>query len=286
MNTLTVNLHLLMASFYRPSAERFRIVIEDAAFPSDSHAVASQVRLHGFDPADRRRAAAARARARRRCAPSDVTDELERLGGSIALVLLGGVNYLTGELFEIPEITAAAHATGALVGWDLAHAVGNVPLELRRLGRRLGRVVPLQVRQRRAGRAAAARSSTSATPRDASLPRLAGWWGNDPATRFRMEPELRAPGRAPSAGRSRRRRCSRSRRCARRSSSSTPPGCPRCASARCDSPGTSSRCSTSSSPSAARRSSRRATRRGAGASSRSPFPMRVRSRSACGPSTA
>jgi kynureninase len=129
MNTLTVNLHLLMSTFYRPAAERFRIVIEDAAFPSDSHAVASQVRHHGLDPT----AAVVRLRPREGEAAlrtEDITAELERLDGSVALVLLGGVNYLTGELLDIPAVTAAAHEAGAVVGWDLAHAVGNVPLEL------------------------------------------------------------------------------------------------------------------------------------------------------------
>ena len=129
MNTLTVNLHLMLATFYRPAGERFRIVVEDAAFPSDSHAVASQARRHGLDPA----AAIVRLKPREGEAAlrtEDVVTELERLRGGVALVLLGGVNYLTGELFAIPEITAAAHDVGALAAWDLAHAIGNVPLAL------------------------------------------------------------------------------------------------------------------------------------------------------------
>ena len=152
MNTLTVNLHLLMSTFYRPTAERFRIVIEDAAFPSDSHAVASQVRHHGFDPAR----AVVRLRPREGEAAlrtDDVIAELERLGGGVALVLLGGVNYLTGELFDIPEVTAAAHddRRGRRLG---SRARGRQrAARAQCLGRRLGRVVPLQVRQRRAGRA-------------------------------------------------------------------------------------------------------------------------------------
>ena len=104
MNTLTVNLHLLMTTFYRPTRERHRIVIEDAAFPSDSHAVASQVRQHGYDPAT----AVVRLRARDGEAAlrtEDIVAELERQRGAVALVLLGGVNYLTGELVEI----AAGH---------------------------------------------------------------------------------------------------------------------------------------------------------------------------------
>ena len=195
MNTLTVNLHLLMATFYRPTAERFRIVIEDAAFPSDSHAVASQARHHGYDPAT----AVVRLRPREGEAAlrtEDIVGELERLRGSVALVLLGGVNYLTGELVDIPAVTAAGHDIGAVVGWDLAHAVGNVPLELQRLGRRLGRLVPLQVRQRRAGRARAARSSTSAT---GATPRCRAWPAGGATTRRRASAWSRASCRAPGA---------------------------------------------------------------------------------------
>ena len=110
MNTLTVNLHLLMATFYRPVPERCRIVVEDAAFPSDSHAVASQVRLHGYDPEN----AVVRLRPRKgesALRTEDIMRELERLRGSVALVLLGGVNYLTGDLLDIPAVTAAGHDT-------------------------------------------------------------------------------------------------------------------------------------------------------------------------------
>ena len=190
MNTLTVNLHLLMATFYRPTAERFRIVIEDAAFPSDSHAVASQARHHGFDPA----AAVVRLRPRAGEAAlrtEDIVAEFERLRGEVALVLLGGVNYLTGELFEIPEVTAAAHDIGALVGWDLAHAIGNVPLDLRAWG--VDWAAWCHYKYVNAGPGAPAGAFVHARhASDRSLPRLAGWWGNDPAERFRMEPGFAA----------------------------------------------------------------------------------------------
>jgi kynureninase len=186
MNTLTVNLHLLMSTFYRPSPERFRIVIEDAAFPSDSHAVASQARHHGLDPAT----AVVRLRPREGEAAlrtEDITAELGRLGGSVALVLLGGVNYLTGELVDIPAVTAATHEIGAVAGWDLAHAVGNVPLELNAWGVDWAAWCHYKyVNAGPGGPAGAFVHERHAT--DASLPRLAGWWGNDPATRFRMEP--------------------------------------------------------------------------------------------------
>jgi kynureninase len=193
MNTLTVNLHLLMTTFYRPTRERNRIVIEDAAFPSDSHAVASQVRQHGHDPAT----AVVRLRAREGEAAlrtEDIVAELERQRGTVALVLLGGVNYLTGELVEIAEVTAAGHDVGAVVGWDLAHAVGNVPLDLSAWD--VDWAAWCHYKYVNAGPGAPAGAFVHARhARNASLPRLAGWWGNDPETRFRME-----PGFVPRAG--------------------------------------------------------------------------------------
>lgn len=126
MNSLTVNLHLLMASFYRPAGRRTRIVIEDTAFPSDSYAVASQAVHHGLDPD----ATVVRLRPRDgedNLRTEDVLARLEREGDTIALVLLGGVNYLTGQLMDMAAITKAGRAAGAVVGWDLAHAAGNVP---------------------------------------------------------------------------------------------------------------------------------------------------------------
>jgi kynureninase len=113
--------------------------------------------------------------------------ELERLGGSTALVLLGGVNYLTGELLDIPALTAAAHAVGAVAGWDLAHAVGNVPLELNAWG--VDWAAWCHYKYVNAGPGGPGGAFVHERhARDASLPRLAGWWGNDPATRFGMEP--------------------------------------------------------------------------------------------------
>src|SRR5262249_21093622 len=129
MNSLTVNLHLLMVSFYRPTRERFRIVVEGNAFPSDQYAVASQARFHGFDPEDAvvnlRPPAGESA-----LPPGTVEAYLEREGRSVALVLFGAVNYLSGQFFEMESITAAGRKAGCVVGWDLAHAAGNVPLRL------------------------------------------------------------------------------------------------------------------------------------------------------------
>lgn len=194
MNSLTVNLHLMMASFYRPSGDRTRIVIEDAAFPSDSYAVASQAVHHGLDPAG----TVVRLKSRPgedNLRTEDVLAFLEREGGTVALVLLGGVNYLTGQLMDMPAITKAGRAAGAVVGWDLAHAAGNVPLRLhdwdvdfaawcsyKYLNSGPGAVAGCFVHERHV--------------RDASVPKLSGWWGTDPAVRFRMDPDIAAPASA------------------------------------------------------------------------------------------
>ncbi|MCS7034614.1 MAG: kynureninase [Phycisphaerae bacterium] len=184
MNSLTVNLHLLMASFYRPSRDRFKILMDEPAFPSDTYAVQSQLRHHGLSPAEGlvriRPAGGAHL-----IEPQDILRALDEHGDQTALVLLGGVNFFTGQAFDIPAITRAAQARGCLVGIDLAHAVGNVPLSLhdwnvdfavwcsyKYLNGGPGAVGGAFIHQRHAT--------------NPSLPRLAGWWGNDPETRFRM----------------------------------------------------------------------------------------------------
>lgn len=186
MNGLTVNLHLLMVSFYRPTRERHGILIEDTAFPSDTYAVQSQLILHGFDP--RVDLLIARPRAgEHRLRTEDVEALLAREGARIALVLLSGVNYFTGQVFDMPRIAAAARRAGCAVGFDLAHAAGNVELHLhdwdvdfavwccyKYLNSGPGAVAGCFVHERHHRR-----------PLDA-LPRFGGWWGNDPATRFRM----------------------------------------------------------------------------------------------------
>jgi kynureninase len=199
MNSLTVNLHLLMVSFYRPTRERFRIVIEDSAFPSDSYAVASQAAFHGHDP----REAIERLRPRpgeHTLRTEDVEAVLERGGRSVALVLLGAVNYLTGQWFDMDRITAAAKRQGCTVGWDLAHAAGNVPVRLHDCG---GGGVDFAAwctyKYLNAGPGAVAgafvherhtRAGASSPGQVSSIPLFAGWWGNDPATRFEMGPEF------------------------------------------------------------------------------------------------
>jgi kynureninase len=191
MNSLTVNLHLLMVSFYRPRGQRTRIVVEDTAFPSDSYAVRSQARFHGLDPDE----TVARLRPRPgedTLRTEDVVGYLRAEGDRIALVLLDGVNYLTGELMDIPAITAAGRAAGAVVGWDLAHAAGNVPLALhdwdvdfaawcsyKYLNSGPGALAGVFIHERHLA--------------DPERPRFEGWWSTDPATRFQMGPVARPP---------------------------------------------------------------------------------------------
>ncbi|MFC5186554.1 kynureninase [Actinomadura harenae] len=191
MNSLTVNLHLLMASFYRPAGERTRIVIEDAAFPSDSYAVASQAVHHGLDPAE----TVVRLRPRPgedTLRTEDVADYLRREGHRVALLMLGGVNYLTGQLMDMAALTRAGHEAGAVVGWDLAHAAGNVPLSLhdwdvdfaawctyKYLNSGPGAVAGAFVHERHV--------------RDTALPRLDGWWSTRADIRFRMDPDVDHP---------------------------------------------------------------------------------------------
>lgn len=179
MNSLTVNLHLMMISFYRPTADRNLIVIEDSSFPSDSYAVRSQAVFHGYDPD----AVVVR------LDTVDVLDFLATQGDHVALVLLGGVNYLTGELLDIPAITAAGHAAGAIVGWDLAHAAGNVPLQLHDWG--VDWAAWCTYKYLNSGPGAVAGAFVHARHlTDRTRPRFEGWWGTRPATRFAMGPVL------------------------------------------------------------------------------------------------
>jgi kynureninase len=190
MNSLTVNLHLMMATFYRPTQARFKILMEEPAFPSDTYAVKSQIVHHGLDPND----ALVLARPREgefTVRQDDIDALLEKQGDQIALVLFAGVNFFTGQLFDIEKITAAAQKHGCLVGIDLAHAAGNVPLALHNWN--VDFAAWCSYKYLNAGPGAAAGvfvHERHATNR--KLPRLAGWFGNDPKTRFRLhlEPEF------------------------------------------------------------------------------------------------
>jgi kynureninase len=188
MNSLTVNLHLMMASFYQPTKERHKILVERGAFPSDQYAVSSQIRFHQFDPASSLLELTPRdGEACMR--DEDIESILEREGDSIALILLGGVNYATGQAFDMEGITKLGQRKGCVVGFDLAHAVGNIELRLHDWGADFavwcsykylnggpGCVAGCFVHERHA--------------RAWELPRFAGWWGHDEEKRFQMGPEF------------------------------------------------------------------------------------------------
>ncbi len=189
MNALTVNLHLLLVSFYRPTGTRYKIIIEKGAFPSDQYAVKSQIEFHGLDPAECLIELAPRT-GESTLRTSDIVEAIEQAGDLLAVVLLGGVNYYTGQAFEMREITDAGHRVGAAVGFDLAHAAGNVILHLhdwdvdfaawctyKYLNGGPGAVGGAFVHERHADCADKAR--------------FAGWWGHDTATRFLMGPDFR-----------------------------------------------------------------------------------------------
>ncbi len=190
MNSLTVNLHLMMATFYRPTKSRFKILMEDPAFPSDTYAIKTQIAHHGLDPKD----ALILARPRKgefTIRTEDILDLIKKHADQLAVVMFGGVNFFTGQLFDIEQITAAAKKNGIVVGFDLAHAVGNVPLSLHKWN--VDFAVWCSYKYLNAGPGAVAGAfvhERHAT--NTKLPRLAGWFGNDPNTRFRLhlEPEF------------------------------------------------------------------------------------------------
>jgi len=197
MNALTVNLHLLLLTFYRPGAPRtndhpapggparYKILIEAGAFPSDQYAVETQIKWHGLDPADALIELSPR-EGEKTIREEDILQTIHQHKDTLALVLLGGINYYTGQLFDMAAITAAAHKAGALAGFDLAHAVGNAPLRLHDWD--VDFAVWCSYKYLNGGPGAAGGAfihQRFATNKD--LIRLGGWWGNDEASRFRME---------------------------------------------------------------------------------------------------
>lgn len=185
-HSLTTNLHLLMVSFYRPQGERYKILCEKKAFPSDQYALESQVKFHGYNPEDAIIEVSPR-EGEHTIRHEDILAEIEKNSASIALIMIGGVNYYTGQLFDMQKITEAGHKIGAIVGFDLAHAAGNVKLNLhdwqvdfatwcsyKYLNSSPGGVSGIFVHEAHAN--------------NSTLPRFAGWWGHDKSVRFLMEP--------------------------------------------------------------------------------------------------
>ncbi len=185
-HSLTTNLHLLMVSFYQPKGKRTKILCEAKAFPSDQYALESQVKFHGFDPAEHLIEVAPRER-EQLIREEDIIAAIEKYGDEIAMIMIGGVNYYTGQLFDMETITKAGHKAGAIVGFDLAHAAGNINLKLhdwgvdfaawcgyKYLNSSPGGVSGMFVHERHAYKP--------------ELPRFAGWWGYDKETRFLMQP--------------------------------------------------------------------------------------------------
>jgi kynureninase len=188
MNSLTVNLHLMMVSFFRPGGERNRILIEGSAFPSDRYAVASQLEFHDLDVREHLIEVAPRP-GEHTLRTEDIAERIGREGPRLALVLLPGVQYLSGQLFELAPLILAARAAGAAVGLDLAHAVGNVPLALHDWGADFA--VWCSYKYLNAGPGAVGGCFVHERHADRrDLPRFAGWWGHDKAARFEMGPHF------------------------------------------------------------------------------------------------
>jgi kynureninase len=187
MNTLTVNLHLMLVSFYRPTPQRHAILAEQRPFPSDTYALKSQIAWHGFDPATAYRELKARPD-EAHLRTEDILRRIDAEGDQIALLLLGAVNYYTGQLFDLPAIIQAAHARGIVVGLDLAHAAGNVPLSLSEWGPDFA--VWCTYKYLNGGPGALAGAFVHRRHFGADLPRLTGWWGFDRPGRFQMLPDF------------------------------------------------------------------------------------------------
>lgn len=189
MNNLTTNLHLLMVSFYRPTAKRFKIITEAGAFPSDMYMLETQVKFHGFDPTEALIEISPRA-GEYTLRTEDILETIEKYKDEATLVMMAGLQYYTGQVFDMEAITAKAHAVDMLVGFDLAHAAGNIPLKLHDWGVDFatwcsykymnsgpGNVSGVYVHERHA--------------ESPELPRFAGWWGHEEAERFKMEKGFR-----------------------------------------------------------------------------------------------
>ncbi|SFU40267.1 Kynureninase [Pustulibacterium marinum] len=188
MNTLTVNLHFLMVSFYRPEGNRFKIICEEKAFPSDQYMLASQVKFHGYDPKE------ALVEIKKREGESfwrteDILKIIEETGDELALVMMGGVNYYNGQVFDMETITKAAKKQGAHVGWDLAHGAGNAELKLHDWGVDFAAWCSYKYMNSGPGNVSGIFVHEQYLNRN-DFPRFEGWWGHHKERRFLMEPEF------------------------------------------------------------------------------------------------
>ncbi|WP_444626845.1 kynureninase [Flavobacterium columnare] len=187
MNTLTVNLHLLMVSFYQPTQKRYKIICEEKAFPSDQYMLQSQIKFHGFDPKEalveiKRREGEHTIRL------EDIIEKINELENELALVLWGGVNYYTGQVFDMQAITKAGHKVGAKVGFDLAHAAGNVELKLNEWN--VDFAAWCSYKYMNSGPGNASGCFVHEKHHHTNLPRFGGWWGHNKERRFKMEPHF------------------------------------------------------------------------------------------------
>lgn len=188
MNTLTVNLHLMMVSFYRPTTKRYKIICEEKAFPSDQYMIASQVRFHGLNRED----AIVELKKRdgeHNFRTEDILAKIEEVGEECALILIGGVNYYTGQVFNMKTITEAGHKIGAFVGWDLAHAAGNIKLELHDWNVDFAAWCSYKYMNSGPGNVSGCFVNEKYHNKK-DIPRFEGWWGHNKDRRFLMEPEF------------------------------------------------------------------------------------------------
>lgn len=188
MNTLTVNLHLLMVSFYRPDNKRYKIICEEKAFPSDQYMIASQVKFHGYDPDD----AVVEVKKREgehHFRTEDILSKIKEVGEECALVLIGGVNYYSGQVLDMKTITKAGHGVGAKVGWDLAHAAGNIELELHDWNVDFAAWCSYKYMNSGPGNASGCFIHEKFHGLE-NIPRFEGWWGHNKERRFLMEPHF------------------------------------------------------------------------------------------------
>ncbi|MEO1547248.1 MAG: kynureninase [Bacteroidota bacterium] len=188
MNTLTVNLHLLMVSFYRPTAKRFKILCEEKAFPSDQYMLKSQLRFHGLDP-EKALIEVKKPEGKHAWETQDILDAIQTNADEIALVLIGGVNYYNGQVLDMQAITQAGKAAGAMVGWDLAHAAGNVAMSLHDWDVDFAAWCSYKYLNSGPGNASGIFVNEKYLNQK-DIPRFEGWWGTKKETRFLMEPEF------------------------------------------------------------------------------------------------